>query len=79
MSYDPIQRAIDIQLSGILNDYRPSNPEDLIIRAIDLKYHAVDRRSDIVIAMSLQGYTQIDIGNLMGYSQQMISIILRNY
>ena len=76
--YDPIQRAIDIQLGGVFSE-RPNNPEDLIIRAIDLKYHGVDRRAEIVIAMSLQGYTERDVANLMGYSHVLIHKIIKNY
>jgi DNA-directed RNA polymerase specialized sigma subunit len=77
MSYDPIQRAIDIQLSGVFNDYRPHNPEDLITRAIDLKYHPQELREESIGYLYLQGYTQYEIGGMKGLSQRHIGRILK--
>ena len=77
MLYDPIQRAIDIQLSGILNDFRPHNPENLITRAIDLKYHFSEYREESITSLALEGYTQQEIAGMKGYSQRGIGKILK--
>ena len=68
-SYDPIERAIDIQLGG---DH-PHNPENLICNAIDLKYHYSDFKEEKIVALTLQGYTQVEIGLLTGYTHGTIS------
>lgn len=67
-SYDPIQRAIDIQLSGIFNKYKLFNIEDLIINFIDLKYHRQEKKKEKILYYALQGYKQEEIANLTGYS-----------
>ena len=77
MLYDPIQRAIDIQLSGILNDFRPHNPENLITRAIDLKYNPQEYREESIIYKTLQGYSPKEIGTLMGLTERRIQQILK--
>jgi len=77
MSYDPIQRAIDIQLSGILNDFRPHNPENLIARALDLKYHFTEIREESITYLALQGYVQKEIAGLTGNRQGTISKIIK--
>jgi len=68
-SYDPIARAIDIQLGG---DH-PHNPENLICNAIDLKYHYSDFKEEKIMGLAMQGFIQKEIGLLTGYSQQTIS------
>ncbi len=74
--YDPIRRAIDIQLSGILNDFRPHNPEKLINNAIDLKYHFSELREESIIYWALQGYIQKEIAGLTGHRQGTISKVI---
>jgi predicted XRE-type DNA-binding protein len=76
-SYDPIERAIEIQLGGTLSE-RPHNPENLIIRALDLKYHASALRYETVWYLALEGYIQKDIAELTGISQQRVSQIIRS-
>lgn len=71
MSYDPIQRAIDIQLGGVFSD-RPHNPENLIIRFIDLKHFRRENLDDIIMNYALQGYTQKEISSFIGYSERHI-------
>ena len=75
MAYDPIQRAIDIQLSGVLSD-RPHNPENLIVRMFDLKYYPQSQRMELIIHRSLEGFTQNDIAALLGCSQPYINRLL---
>jgi hypothetical protein len=75
--YDPIERAIEIQLSGTMSG-RPHNPEDLIIRALDLKYHPSALKYETVLYLSLEGYIQKDIAELTGVSQQRVSKIIRS-
>jgi len=77
MSYDPIQRAIDIQLSGILNDYRPHNPENLIAHALDLKYHFTDLREESITYWGCEGYTEQEIGGLTGFHKATICRIMK--
>ncbi len=68
--YDPIQRAIDIQLSW---EGHPHNPEILINNAFDLKYHFSEYREEKILYLALSGFIQREISDLTGFSQGTIS------
>jgi len=53
------------------------NPEEDLIDAIDIKYSGRDHVEETITYMVAQGcYTQEDIGNILGYSQQHISRLI---
>ena len=72
---DYIQRAIDIQLSR----NRPHNPEDMIIKFIDLTnfFHVIQYQN--ILDLRGQGYTCKEISGITGYSERKIYYIFAGF
>jgi hypothetical protein len=75
LHYDPIENAIEIQLGGVFSQ-GSSNPEFLITSAIDQKYYRRKTLTEKLILFTLQGYTQDEIGRLLGISQQHVGRLM---
>ena len=74
--YDPIGRAIEIQLGGLFSK-RPYNPESLINSAIDQKCSRRKTIKEKIILYILEGYTQAEIGLFLRMSQQHVGRLMR--
>ncbi len=73
--YDPIENAIQIQMGGVFSRH-PLNPELLITSAIDKKYYPRPHFAKRLILLVLQGYTQAEMGVLLGTSQRHVGRLL---
>ena len=76
LHHDPIQIAIDTQLGGVFSR-NASNAELLITSAIDQKYYRRNRLTERLIILVLEGYTQGEIGEFLGISQQHVGKLMR--
>jgi hypothetical protein len=72
---DPIENAIQIQLGGVFSQ-NPLNPELLITSAIDKKYYPRPHLTKRLILLALQGYTQAEMGVLLGISQRHVGRLM---
>jgi hypothetical protein len=75
LRYDPIENAIQIQLGGVFSR-NPLNPELLITSAIDQKYYPRPPLTERLILLALQGYTQAEMGVLLGISQRHVGRLM---